>query len=75
MLMLNLIIQPPLSIKLTMAGDEDDAIVVVEEEVSITVAPVPDKPQRQSTGSSWIVFWIVGVLVGMLAFIIVWLPS
>lgn len=73
--MSNSIIQPPLSIKLTMADGEDDAIVVVEEEVSITVTPVLDKPQRKSTGLSWIGFWIVSALVGMLALIIVWLPS
>jgi len=58
-----------------MAADEDEAVVVVAEQVSITVTPVSNVTPPPSTRSSWVGFWIVGALVGILAVTLVWFPS
>jgi len=68
-----------------MAPDEDEKAIIVEEEVSVKITPVTTTPVTTTpvtaakpptdSGFLWIPLGIVSVLVGILAVILVWLPS
>ena len=55
-----------------MSDDQDEQVVVVEEEVEIVVKESPPSLAEQS---SWTGFLVISVLVGILAFVMMWLPS
>jgi hypothetical protein len=65
--------QPRLLIN--MPPDEDQAIVVVEEEVVVTAVPVAPARPAPNTGFSWVPFWIISAIVGILGVVLVWQPS
>jgi len=57
-----------------MSDDQDEQVVVVEEEVEITVVgeiPMAGKDE----GSSWAPFWVISLIVAILAGVMMWLPS
>jgi hypothetical protein len=63
-----------------MALDEDEKAVIVEEEVSVKITPLTTTPVTTAkppsdSGFSWIPLGIVSVLMGILAVVLVWLPS
>jgi hypothetical protein len=63
-----------------MGLDGDEKAVIVEEEVSVkntpvTIAPVANAKPPSDSGFSWIPVGMVSVLVGILAVVLVWLPS
>jgi hypothetical protein len=57
-----------------MAAEDRDLVVVVEDKEEVAVAVVP-YPSVQSQIPSWALFWLGSALVGILAVVLVWLPS
>ena len=58
-----------------MEQEDEDLFASIEEVVLVPELPTIATAPTRSLGSIWSVFWVLSLVIGVLAFVMVWLPS